>query len=392
MTTAEEIQGRLRGYTESGDARSYASAITGCRGLASVGLWFLLGCGAQRAEIAGERKVSHPSRASTPGMPAVTSATTGEDERASTSAETVSPPFPELAGADERCPAGMGFVPGGRWTAGQRKRIARFQRTIPGGHMQFHDHVDDFCLDLTEFTFGDVARCAAEATCPRPVLASDAFPGAKEQLDQIERLLDGSDLQRWRETWHSFAALPRTFVKPAEAMDMCAASGRRLPTIEEWLWTAWGGTEDRRYPWGAARPDVTRLNIASDVEVCDQDCEDGIGKTVDGDGFNGEAPVGSFPQGAGRWGHLDLAGNVGEWVRTRLPYGYSGDEEELAARGHVYVSSCGGSSRTLQEFGYFERLWTFPCGSQGRVQTVVAASEVGFRCAAEPVPQDVSAR
>jgi formylglycine-generating enzyme required for sulfatase activity len=30
--------------------------------------------------------------------------------------------------------------------------------------------------------------------------------------------------------------------------------------------------------------------------------------------------VGSFPLGAGTWGHMDLAGNVAEWLLDRIPY------------------------------------------------------------------------
>lgn len=69
----------------------------------------------------------------------------------------------------------------------------------------------------------------------------------------------------------------------------------RLPSEVEWERVA-RGDDTREYPWG----DSFRADAANLAEV-------GIGATV---------PVGSFPQGAGPYGVLDLVGNADEWTAT----------------------------------------------------------------------------
>ncbi len=64
----------------------------------------------------------------------------------------------------------------------------------------------------------------------------------------------------------------------------------RLPTSEEWLAACATGGE---YPWGHTEP--TPEHAAYDANV------------------DAPTPVGIYPLGAGRHGHLDLAGNVWEW-------------------------------------------------------------------------------
>ena len=79
----------------------------------------------------------------------------------------------------------------------------------------------------------------------------------------------------------------------------------RLPTEEEWEYAARGGEQGNLYPWGNSW-------IAGRAATRDA-------------GLASLKPVGSYPDGKARWGHLDMIGNVWEWTSSK-PSFYQGSD------------------------------------------------------------------
>ena len=111
------------------------------------------------------------------------------------------------------------------------------------------------------------------------------------------------------ETWTDDAGpgddRPINCVDWAQAYAFCIWDGGFLPSEAEWEYAAAGGDQQRPYPWGAADPASGLYAISGcNYPPGSRSCA----------GVANIAPVGSAPAGAGRWGHLDLAGNVAEWT------------------------------------------------------------------------------
>ncbi|MCP4709567.1 MAG: formylglycine-generating enzyme family protein, partial [Planctomycetes bacterium] len=120
------------------------------------------------------------------------------------------------------------------------------------------------------------------------------------------------DLVTWDgSTYHiltGYETHPAVRVNWYGANAYCDWAGKRLPTEAQWEKAA-RGTDERVFPWGNKfdcqkgnfDDDTTvDLSMVSDEGVCD--------------GYNFNAPVGSFPQGASPYQVHDMAGNVMEWV------------------------------------------------------------------------------
>ncbi|HEX6240510.1 MAG TPA: formylglycine-generating enzyme family protein, partial [Polyangiales bacterium] len=120
-------------------------------------------------------------------------------------------------------------------------------------------------------------------------------------------------------TWTDVAGarenLPINCVNWAEAYAFCIWDGGFLPSEAEWEYAAAGGSELRKYPWGATEPGTNN-------QYAIFKCLYPAGPAVLGAGIcNGTniAPVGSVPLGTSRWGHLDMAGELWEWTLDAYP-------------------------------------------------------------------------
>ena len=110
----------------------------------------------------------------------------------------------------------------------------------------------------------------------------------------------------WTDTPGSNETLPMNCVNWYEAYAFCIWDGGFLPSEAEFEYAAAGGGQQREYPWGSTDP-----GASNDYAIfgCDRD-NDGGGCT----GIGSLAPVGTATLGAARWGQLDLAGDLSEWL------------------------------------------------------------------------------
>jgi formylglycine-generating enzyme required for sulfatase activity len=170
----------------------------------------------------------------------------------------------------------MRWVPGGTFVMGADRGGEEDER--PAHQVA----VRGFFLDETEVTNEAYGACVDAGTC-RP---HDPKSAAVNKLGE--------------DRMYRKPRQPVSAVSWDDATAYCASVGKRLPTEAEWERAA-RGDDGRRFPWGDEPPTHERAVF-------------------------GEAPtaeVGSRPAGRGPYGHLDLAGNVWEWVADHYdPYAY----------------------------------------------------------------------
>lgn len=115
-----------------------------------------------------------------------------------------------------------------------------------------------------------------------------------------------SNLSTWTSNPGKNEQLPINCINWFEAYAFCIWDGGFLASEAEYVYAAAAGNEQRRYPWGSTEP-----GKQSEYAIWGCYYPDGSG-TCDGT-LRNIAPVGTAKLGAGKWGQLDLVGNLIEW-------------------------------------------------------------------------------
>lgn len=124
-----------------------------------------------------------------------------------------------------------------------------------------------------------------------------------------ENLTNGSHCSgngTWTASAGSQESLPMNCVNWVEAYAFCIWDGGFLPSEAEWEYAAAGGSEQRLYPWGSTDPGESN-------EYAIQACQYPTGVVPCSNSLTNLAPVGTATLGSGRWGQLDLQGEIWEW-------------------------------------------------------------------------------
>jgi formylglycine-generating enzyme len=139
-----------------------------------------------------------------------------------------------------------------------------------------------------------------------------------KKLNMLNDTLDcQANVSTWTSTPGEREQLPMNCVNWFEAYAFCIWDGGFLPSEAEYLYAAAGGGEQRRYPWGA---DVPGKNNQYAIYGCYYPDGVGDGNCIDTAHI---APVGAAQLGAGKWGQLDLVGNLQKWLLDYFSESYA---------------------------------------------------------------------
>jgi formylglycine-generating enzyme required for sulfatase activity len=195
--------------------------------------------------------------------------------------------------------------------------------------------------------------------------------GAKSTWDSNGALACESTFATWTPEAGANENKPVSCVNWFQAYAFCIWDGGFLPTEAEWEFAAASGGENRLYPWGAQAPDNTRA-----VYNC---AFSGVGTCEAAD----LAAVGSTPAGKGKYGQMDLAGNLWEWNLDWFGDPWYGM--------HSAPGSCkncanveGGSWRMLRGSSFLDDAYYLRAASRVYTEPADRYEVVGVRCARSP--------
>jgi formylglycine-generating enzyme required for sulfatase activity len=97
-----------------------------------------------------------------------------------------------------------------------------------------------------------------------------------------------------------------------ESYAFCIWDGGFLPSQAEWEYAAAGGSEQREYPWGSTPP-------GSSYDYAVYDCNYPSSSLHLCENVSNIAPVGTALLGVGRWGQVDLVGELSQWTLDLFP-------------------------------------------------------------------------
>jgi formylglycine-generating enzyme required for sulfatase activity len=178
--------------------------------------------------------------------------------------------------------------------------------------------------------------------------------------------------------------LPINCVNWFEAYAFCIWDGGFLPSEAEWEYAAAGGSQQRVYPWGSTDPGTgNEYAIYGDGQG---NCYYPSGTVALCAGLASIASVGTPTLGAGRWGQLDLAGEMSEWTIDH--YWDSGYANPCVDCAYLTAQVNGNPSRVQRgtafvgsDFYYMLPLTPNYCPGS---PSAGADENVGFRCARTP--------
>ena len=165
-------------------------------------------------------------------------------------------------------------------------------------------------------------------------------------------------------------AAPVTHVTLGDAQAFAMWAGARLPSEAEWEYAARGGLEGQVLAWGDAEREA-RSHMANTWQGLFP-----IANTKD-DGFEGPAPVGSFP--ANGFGLHDMIGNVWEWTATPYAPSHAERDRELAGETGLDVSQPGIAVGTIKGGSYLcatSYCYRFRPAARGRLRISLMARRI----------------
>jgi eukaryotic-like serine/threonine-protein kinase len=193
-------------------------------------------------------------------------------------------------------------------------------------------YLDAYYIDQTEVTNEQYQLCVQAGNCVQP-----------RDLKYI--------------TNSSYADHPVVYVRWNDANDYCQWARRQLPSEAQWEKAA-RGTDGRIYPWGEGI-DCSLANY----NRC-------VGET---------SPVGSYAEGVGPYGALDMAGNVEEWTADWFDFDYYKNSPERNPAG-----PSSGDRRVMRGGSWLMSGFIARSADRYNVLPFYSDPLYGFRCARLP--------